>query len=99
MDASAQTTLRGSLEPDIAAVAACHVTGDRQAKTDTTGGRIARRIEPRKGPKHPIPVGFWNSGSVVVDNDIDPIGDSDAAQPHVTTVTAGVADQIAETAP
>jgi len=41
MDPGAQTTARRSLKPDIAAMAARHVAGNRQAEADAAGQRVA----------------------------------------------------------
>src|SRR5215472_1729511 len=99
MHASAQTALRGSLEPDVAAVAARHIAGDRQAETDAPGRRIARCIEPDESPKYPLPFGLWNSRPVVVNEEVKPVGDSDPGEPDVAAVAPGVADQITEATP
>ena len=55
VDPGAQAALRRGLEPDVAAVAARHVAGDRQAETDASGRRVARGIEPYERPKNAVP--------------------------------------------
>ena len=77
VDAGAQAALRRGFEPDVAAMAARHVAGDRQAEADAAGRRVARRIEADERPEHAIPIGRRDAGSVVVDQDVDPVGDDD----------------------
>src|SRR4029077_13708103 len=73
-----------------------HVAGDGQAETDPPGRRVPRRIEANKGSKCAIPVRGTNPRSIIVDQDVDAIGDRDASEPDVVAMAAGVADQIAK---
>jgi len=99
MDPRAQTTLRGGLESDVAAMAARDVAGDRQTETDASGGRVARSIEAHEGPEHTAPVCRRNSWAVVVDDDVDPVGDCDTGQPDMGAMATRIGDQITEATP
>jgi hypothetical protein len=99
MDPGAQATLGGGLEPDVAPMAARDVAGDRQTETDPSGGRVARSIEAHEGPEHTAPVSGRNSWTVVIDDDVDPVGDCDTGQPDMGAVAARIGDQITETTP
>src|ERR671924_1984087 len=99
MHPGAQATSRRGFEPDVAAVAARHVAGDRQAETDAPGGRVARSIEADERPEHAVAVGRRDPRTVVIDENIYPVGDSDTGQPDLTTIPARVADQIGKATP
>ena len=98
MNPGAQTALRRCLEPHVAAMAARHVAGDRQAKADATGRRVARRIEPHERPEHACPIGRRDAGPIVIDQNIDPVRYGDPGQPDMTPVAARIANQIGQAA-
>src|SRR5271169_90879 len=96
MDAGAQAPLRRGLKGDLAAVTARHVAGNRQAETDPSSRRIARWIEPDECTEGAVPIRQPYPRSVVVDQDVDPIGDHDPAQPDMTAVATRIVDQVTD---
>ena len=60
-----------------AAVTARYVAGDGQAKADAAGQRVARCVEPDKRPEHAGSIGRRNAGSIVIDQDVDPVRNDD----------------------
>ena len=99
MDPGAQTAMWRGLEFDVAAMAARHIASYRQAEADPAGGRVARCIEAHKRAEHAIPVCGRYPRSVVVDEDVDPVGDHDTGEPDMVAVAARIRDQISETTP
>jgi len=99
MDPGAQATLGGRLKSDVAAMAARDVAGDRQTETDASGGWVARSVEAHEGPEHTAPVCGRNSRTVVVDDDVDPVGDCDTDQPDMGAMATRIGDQITEATP
>ena len=73
MDPGAQPAPGRGLQPDVPAMAARHVAGDGQAEADAAGQRVARCIEPDERPEHAGSISRRDAGSVVIDQDIDPI--------------------------
>src|SRR5579863_6557543 len=54
VDAGAQAAMRRIFQPDVAAMAARHVAGDREAEPDAAGRRVARWVEPDERLEHPL---------------------------------------------
>ena len=70
-----------------------HVAGDRQTETDPAGRRVARRLEPHERTKHPVAVGRWNPGPVIVNQDVDAVVARRRRQPDMAAVAPRVADR------
>jgi hypothetical protein len=69
--------LRRSLKGDVTAVTARHVASNGQAQADASGRRFARGIEANKRAERAVTIRRPDPRSVVVDQDVDPIGDRD----------------------
>src|SRR5437667_11290997 len=72
-----------------------HVASDRQAKTDASGRRVARGIEPYKRAERAVPIRRRDPGSVVIDHNVDPVCDLDGGKTDIGAMPVRVADQIA----
>ena len=68
-----QAALGRRLQPDVATMTARHVARYGQAKADAAGQWVARRIEADERPEHAGSISRRDAGSVVIDQDIDPV--------------------------
>ena len=73
--------------------------GVPETEADSSRRRVPRGVEADKRPKRTIPVRGPDPRPVIVDQDVDTIGDRYASQPDMVAMAARVADQIAKASP
>src|SRR4051812_49355539 len=88
MNAGAQPAKGRCLETDVAAVAARHVSRNRQPEPDAASRQVARCIEANKRAKYALAFQLGNTGTVIVNRDIETVIGRGGGQPDVPSVTA-----------
>ena len=92
----AQSALGCRIKVDITAMRARYIASDGKAEASSAGIRVAGLVEPIKRPKDILPLGFWNSGSVVVDGNFDVIAPTSKTDPDVIAISTSIGNQVIE---
>src|SRR6266851_10214340 len=98
MQPRAETALRRGFERQIAAMAACDVARDGETETNPAGGDVARRVEPEERAKYRFALLRRDTGTVVVDHDVDAAAAGQRGQPNVAAVAESIAHEVADAA-
>ena len=79
---------------NIAAMTPNDVLGYGKAQPRTSGFRIARLIQPVKGPKNLFAFSFWNARPVIIDCDFNRVASLSRAHPNMVRIAIRVGDKI-----